>query len=149
MRETAPAHLSPPLVADTLTRPGQAQRGRAHAGRGSFVAGPYSLFTWSEKQTANQLRSCHRATRRRPKLFMSLRRKGSRTRGENNNKRHQRGSWRAEHVWGEATSLATTARTHRDNRGVGQEPRSLLSLALHRRICTGIIFKFKKIPWVT
>lgn len=82
MRETVPAHLSPPLVADTLTRPGRAQWGRAHAGRGSFVAGPYSLFTWSEKQTANQLHSCHRATRRGLKLFMSLRRKGSRTRGK-------------------------------------------------------------------
>lgn len=58
------------------------KRGRAHIGHGSFVAEAYSLFTWSEKQTANQLHSCHWATRRRHKLFMTRQRKGSRMRGK-------------------------------------------------------------------
>lgn len=146
MRETAPAHLSPPLAADTLTRPGQAQRGRAHAGRGSFVAGPYSLFTWSEKQTASQLHSCHRATRRRPKLFMSLRRKGSRTRGENNNKRHQRGSADGLNMC-EGKRPPWPRLRARITPNVAWDRRRLLHL--YRCICTGILFKFKKIPWVT
>lgn len=72
----------PSLVVDTLTRLGQTQRGRAHAGHSSFVAEAYSLFTRSEKQTANQLHSCHQATRRRHKLFMTQERKGSRMRGK-------------------------------------------------------------------
>lgn len=72
----------PSPAVDTLTRLGQTKRGRAHAGHSSFVAEAYSLFTWSEKQTANQLHSCHRATRRRHKLFMTRQRKGSRMRGK-------------------------------------------------------------------
>lgn len=56
-------HLSPSPVVHTPAP--------AHIGHSSFVAKPYSLFTWSEKQTANQLHSCHRATRRRHKLFMT------------------------------------------------------------------------------
>lgn len=70
----------PSPAVGTPTRPGQTKR--AHIGHSSFVAEAYSLFTWSEKQTANQLHSCHQATRRRHKLFMTLQRKGSRTRGK-------------------------------------------------------------------
>lgn len=147
MRERVPAHLSPPLVADTLTKPGQAQRGRAHAGRGSFVAGPYSLFTWSEKQTANQLHSCHRATRRRHKLFMSLRRKGSRTRGK-------------KIIIRDISEAADGLNTCEGKRPLWPRLRTRITPTVAwvrsrarfwplRCICSGIFFKFKKIPWVT